>query len=537
MSDQIKNINPWAEKLQEIGLPDINESWQRMHADLDVHMPVKKRRKRRFIFWVLMVPAIALVLFFLNPDGFRSSSKKNTLAVDKTLSNRKKTDSAKNSPRQMTERDEKGEMDNHGVAQNKVVLKNDASSQARNFKNAPEKIHENSKVRHGGQENDFKGIKESASTKLAYTIGKRDKKQNSRNNLTEHQRKSLTENRNMTRVPEASDILSVVPQKRAGKPAYSKKKSSNTPGMSNNADIGIDRNIKNGQNQQTNLTDQDKMNGNDSAKNLERMETPFPEVQTSGWLGVLDDGKFRLKAAPTKKPDKKSQEQMPLRFAAGIGLNQFLPFAGQYYSALDASGNSNRLTDYIPAATFRVYLSRKIFIQLEAEINAPQYTKNIVITNKPVADTVSSTTIVYRQDSSTIKKLFYFDFPISFHYNIFKNFYAGAGFQLSSLTNGVGSFGTKVDSSVNGHSTFIYTSFADGNLKSAPVYKQIKTAEWRLLLDLNYQWKKLVLGTRYTQAFNNIVNQQFLTGPAAGNKNRSFQLYIRYFLWQNKKAK
>jgi hypothetical protein len=62
----------------------------------------------------------------------------------------------------------------------------------------------------------------------------------------------------------------------------------------------------------------------------------------------------------------------------GLGLNQFFPVDQQQNSGFNSNGTSGSLTDYIPVPVVRYYFSKKWYVQAEAEINSPQYTKNIL---------------------------------------------------------------------------------------------------------------------------------------------------------------
>jgi hypothetical protein len=75
------------------------------------------------------------------------------------------------------------------------------------------------------------------------------------------------------------------------------------------------------------------------------------------------------------------------------------------------------------------------------------------------------------------------------------------------------------------------------SMKDDPVYKEIKTNEWRLLLDANYQWQNLVLGVRYNQALSNFINVQVSSTQVTQGRNSSIQLYLRYIFWKNKKTR
>lgn len=240
----------------------------------------------------------------------------------------------------------------------------------------------------------------------------------------------------------------------------------------------------------------------------------------------------------TKKPDsgfvkvpaKKSVTKEKNRgLVLAIGLNQFFPIGGQQSSSYNSSGTTGVLADYIPVPQVRYHLNKKLYVQLEAQFNAPQYTRQI-LAQQYLGDSLPQRPRI--QHSVYIKKLFYFNLPFSVHYSPAKNLYLGAGLQFSQLKNAVGLFEDKRQNS----------SIADtGNmskfktLKSDSVYDLLKTNEWRFLADANYQWKRFTLGLRYNQAFNYFINVRISNTQITQARNNSLQLYLRYDIWDGRK--
>jgi hypothetical protein len=213
-----------------------------------------------------------------------------------------------------------------------------------------------------------------------------------------------------------------------------------------------------------------------------------------------------------------------ITWAAGLGLSQSFAVGSQQYSGYNANGTRGTIADYIPVPFIRGYINKKLYLQLEAQFKTPQYTKQLLVKNEIIIDSNGN-----KETSTYINKLYYFNVPLSIHYSPYNNFNIGAGLQFSKLTNAVGLFELK-QPGVSGIDT--RTTYA--SLKNDPLYKEIKTTEWRILLDANYQWKNLALGIRYNQALSNFINVQISPVQVTQGKNSSVQLFVWYTLWKNK---
>jgi hypothetical protein len=244
------------------------------------------------------------------------------------------------------------------------------------------------------------------------------------------------------------------------------------------------------------------------------------------------DGLKTKKTDPIPKPDVEIHNKR-ISLAAGLGLNQFFVVGSQQHSDYSSGGTTGTVSDYIPVPFIRSYLNKKLYIQLEAQINTPQYTKQLLAKNEIVSDTGRPgrpTT----ESAVFINKLFYFNIPLSIHYSIFNKLYIGAGLQFSQLTNGVGLFEGKQYSSL---SPDTLTDSKIASIKNDPVYREIKTSEWRILMDINYQWKNFIFGLRYNQSLSNFINVRISSTELTQGRNSSVQLYLRYILWKNNKTK
>jgi hypothetical protein len=265
-------------------------------------------------------------------------------------------------------------------------------------------------------------------------------------------------------------------------------------------------------------------------------------VVTSGVTPTAPTVKTAPKKAaktPTTHPAQRKDEDKKEKqdgWMVGIGLNQFFTVGSQQPSSWNSGGITGTLGDYIPVPMVRYYLNPKLYVQLEAQINTPQYTKkNLVAVSTPV-DSIGTTTGGARitlQQSVSINKLFYFNLPISVHYTVFGHLDLGAGLQYSRLTNGVGVFNSNYgQNGVDSLQTTETKSF-----KGDSVYQEIKTHEFRFLVDANYTWRHFIFGLRYNQALSNFIHVEISPGQVTQARNSSLQLYLRYILWDGRKKK
>jgi hypothetical protein len=238
---------------------------------------------------------------------------------------------------------------------------------------------------------------------------------------------------------------------------------------------------------------------------------------------------------PPGTPKDSAKRDKDDGWMVGIGLNQFFSVGGQQASSWNSGGITGTLGDYIPVPMVRYYFHPKLYVQLEVQINTPQYTKkNLVAVSTPV-DSIGTTTggaLITVQKSVSINKLFYFNIPLSLHYTVFGHLDIGTGLQYSRLTNGIGVFNNNFDTGGTASLSTETKSF-----KGDSVYQKIKTHEFRFLVDVNYNWKHFIVGIRYNQALSKFIHVEISPGQITQARNSSLQLYLRYILWDGRKKK
>ncbi|MHA4808221.1 porin family protein [Flavitalea flava] len=271
---------------------------------------------------------------------------------------------------------------------------------------------------------------------------------------------------------------------------------------------------------------EDASGGKSTVENGEnKKETKDKTVKEPG----VNETTLKAKVNKEREPAGKKRPNLEKGWAAGIGLNHFFTLGQQQHSDYNSGGTSGGLRDYIPVPMVRYYFSKKLFIQLEAQFNTPQYTRKDLLASQPPADTISSQQKL--QNSVYIKKLFYFNLPLSIHFSPAKNLYLGTGLQFSRLTNGVGLIEDKL--LTVGASDSI-KQIQVKSIKGDSVYKKIRTGEFRFLVDISYQYKNLVAGARYNQALTNFIQVRISDAQVTQARNSSLQLYLRYILWDQR---
>jgi hypothetical protein len=235
-------------------------------------------------------------------------------------------------------------------------------------------------------------------------------------------------------------------------------------------------------------------------------------------------------ASAARKPKLDSILQMK-GWLAGVGLNQFFIVGGQEKSNYNSNGTTGGIGDYIPVPMVRYYFSRKLYVQLEAQFNAPQYTTKNLLANQS-RDSASRPGEVLRSDLF-IKKLFYFNLPLSIHYSPIPHLYIGGGIQYARLTNGVALYQDSSHRIFTGVDSFVSAKIQ--SFRNDSTYKKLKTNEFRLMLDLNYNFKRFVVGARYNRALSDFINLRISNTQVTQSRNSSFQVYLRYIIWDGRK--
>jgi hypothetical protein len=218
---------------------------------------------------------------------------------------------------------------------------------------------------------------------------------------------------------------------------------------------------------------------------------------------------------------------------AGLSLGQTIAVGEQQSVSFNANAKSNIFSDYIPAPYFRLHIGSRLYVQTAFHFNSPQYVRSQRV-DSTARDTTNSTVTGYSyQTDLVLKKLYYWDVPLSVHYRVFDGLSLGAGIQYSKLTGAIGQ-NKIILSPTNGGKDSIFDQHLI-SLKSDSgkgSYKKLSGSDWRILFEANYQWRRWTLGLRYERGLKAYWPVQ-LDGTAGKDKNSSLSMHLYYDLWQS----
>jgi hypothetical protein len=470
MNPEQEQMHNWASKLEQLPTPDPAGSWVDMRLRLDREMPVTDKKDTRR--WAILTLLLLIVLGVCNCPGLMQNNSESKLAKHSAAKNERESPSRT------------------GLSLKK---KNDSG-----LTSAQEKL---ARTPQKGQITIQPSIQQPIRRKEEGTQSESLKQSpNLAISPTNRQKPQVRQNRDKQYRP------------------FSAKAQEQTPGP----------------NPITQSNPETQATVNPAPQNK------FQETETKGIKQLRKDSLDKIVSKPktahrplsdssTKSSGKANvEEDYGKGWEVGLGLNQFFPVGQQQSSNYNSSGLTGGLSDYIPVPVIRHYFDRKSYVQAEAEINCPQYTRNLLASQVGANTSGSSGD----QNSTYIQKLFYFNLPVSIYYSPVRHLYLGAGLQFSALTNGVALFQDK-EISVGGPDSVKFTKHQ--SLKSTPVYKDLTTTEWRFLFDLNYHWKPLTIGVRYNQALSKFINVRISNTQVTQARNSSLQIYLRYVLWKNRK--
>lgn len=213
-------------------------------------------------------------------------------------------------------------------------------------------------------------------------------------------------------------------------------------------------------------------------------------------------------------------------FAAGIAPYQNFAIASQETYNYNSGAGRNMIADYIPSPYLQLHVTDRIYLLSEFQFNSPQATSNLLLAQNKATIPMNNTNYT---ENVYLRKLYYFNMPVSFYYSPVKNFYLGSGLQFSSFNSGLAySEQRSQDNTLLQSQVF--------KIKDDSLSSKINASEWRYLFDANYYVDRFMFGFRYNQALNNFVNLKVNNIlPPTQARNQAFQFYIRYNLVVSKR--
>jgi hypothetical protein len=234
--------------------------------------------------------------------------------------------------------------------------------------------------------------------------------------------------------------------------------------------------------------------------------------------------------ALVKKEFQKDTAKRKLYFwSAGIALHQQLPVAGQQFTPYNKLGRKGSLGDYIPSVYVRLNRKDKWFLQAEFRYGAPQHTKEFLYDQQSVPDTGQSpvfTTIT----STSLKKTFYHQLPLTFQYYVAKNWSLGGGIQWNRFSSAV--VGQEVNKRRNLIGQDSIVSKLVLGLEGDSAY-QFARSFFLGVIETEYSWKRFSIGARYTFGLQPYIKFNLPGAQQQEQKSTSLQIFLRYQLWRS----
>jgi len=242
-------------------------------------------------------------------------------------------------------------------------------------------------------------------------------------------------------------------------------------------------------------------------------------------------GKDSMNMNPGKeKKEEKVNDRTPFVFSAGFGLHQQMPMAGQTFTPYSSQGRKSSLADYIPSVYLRLEKEKKWFMQGEFRYGAPQYTKQFTYRQQLVPDTGSnpqySTLTAYG-----LKKTFYHQLPLTFHYFIRPDWSVGAGMQWNLFRSAV------AEREVNRKNNLTLSD----SLVSRSIFKEagkgslFRKTYWQAVVETQYKWNRLSFGARYAFGLQPYIQFTLPGQSQRKERNHALQFFLRYEFWRQKK--
>ncbi len=233
---------------------------------------------------------------------------------------------------------------------------------------------------------------------------------------------------------------------------------------------------------------------------------------------------------PEKNPPKKdSANKSSFFFSGGLSLHQQIPTAGQSFTPYNSLGRKGSLADYIPAPYIRFTKKDKWFVQAEFRYGAPVYTGSFVYNQNATVDTLNNRVLT---NSLKLKKTFYHQLPVSFHYYIRPGFTIGTGFVWNKFKGAI----AEQELISRNRTTGIETLLNKAIIKDSSGQSFGKSF-FQAHVEAQYQWKKLQLGARYNFGVQPFIKFTLPGLAEQSRKSNSLQVFFRYQLWRSKSSK
>lgn len=241
-------------------------------------------------------------------------------------------------------------------------------------------------------------------------------------------------------------------------------------------------------------------------------------------VGLHETADGKNKTSSVKLPDMLHRSFF---IRAGVGVQQQIPVGGQKQVAINLNGNRNLLADYIPSFFLQFEKEQRWYVQAEFSWASPKLVKGFSYSRQTRADSAFSMVTT----NLLLKKVFYRELPLSFHYYLRPRWSAGVGATYGWFH---GAITEKQTATQN-----LLTQASAVNKQIVPIERYTDSFLYRshtyLMLQTNYQWKSLSLGLRFSGDVQPYIKYTLPDGTVADKRNWSLELLVRLGLWKSGK--
>lgn len=237
--------------------------------------------------------------------------------------------------------------------------------------------------------------------------------------------------------------------------------------------------------------------------------------------------------AVMKSDPKDSVSKQRIFFSTGLTMQQQLPIAGQKATPYSSTGRKSSLSDYIPSVYIRLNKKDKWFLQAEFRYGAPQYSKEFLYQQVSISDTGRNPRSI-TNTSVKLKKTFYHQLPLSFHYYVLPNWSVGGGVIWNKFYAAVSDKETVKHNNINQTDSVVFKGIVSTKKDTSGTFS---SSFFHALVETQYQWKRFSIGARYAFGLQPYIR---FTLPGVGTKeekNTSIQAFLRFELWRSEREK
>jgi hypothetical protein len=259
-----------------------------------------------------------------------------------------------------------------------------------------------------------------------------------------------------------------------------------------------------------------------------RLTTADPLVRVAATKHLKGGPTIRKHRSPAQYP------QIP-RFSAGITLKQYLPLSGQQFNDYWTDGRKYILSDYIPAVFIRAALSKRSYLQASVGLLSPQYTQHMMIDSVRVGtSTVPGYAAYLQYEDHSLKKLFYNELALTYHYQIAPRWRAGVGVQVAFLAGGTVEDQTilRPTNPALADTLFASRTIGLGNRSYWQGEPDSRT-DWRGVVEMEYCTGRWTFGLRYQQTFRAFYFDDAIPSYGQTTTNNSLSIRASYALWES----